>query len=132
MLKKRLIIVDDDPIITEVAKVSLNKERYDIFATNIPEIALEEYYKNPTSLVVTDLNMPNISGLELISEIKNSNPLPLILVLTSFTEKKSVENLVSQNFIFDYILKPFSREDFANKINKAFEFVELHFLESIN
>ncbi len=128
MEKKRLILVDDDPIITEVAKISLNKNDFEVFATNSPKEAIEEYYKKPTSILVTDLNMPEISGLELITRIKNSNPLPLFLVLTSATEKESIEDLVSKKLIFGYIYKPFSREDFANKIKAAFEVVESHFL----
>ncbi len=124
MIEKRLIIVDDDPIILEVAKVAFASKTYQIFTTTSPKEALKEFIENPTLVVLSDLNMPGMSGVEFLNELKKLPNTPVFIILTSQNDISTAVELF-QSGVHDYILKPFSGKELAVRMDKAFEYAEM-------
>ncbi len=124
MIEKKVIIVDDDPIILEVAKASLKQSKFEVFSTTNPKEAIEEYLKNPTLVFISDLNMPEISGSQIVDQLLKAGKLPTFIVLTAKSDINTAIELF-QKGIHDYILKPFATNELITKVNKAFEFAEM-------
>jgi len=118
----RILVVDDSPTIRELTKIFLK----DLEFTNVEDAAdgsnaLEKLKSEVFDLVITDWNMPKLSGLDLLKTIRADDKMKKIpvLMVTSVDEKDNVIQAV-QAGINDYILKPISAEVLKNKIDKIF------------
>ena len=118
----RILVVDDSPTIRELIKIFLK----DLEFTNVEDAAdglnaLEKLKSEVFDLVITDWNMPKLSGLDLLKAIRADDMMKKIpvLMVTSVDEKDNVIQAV-QAGINDYILKPISAEVLKNKIDKIF------------
>ena len=118
----RILVVDDSPTIRELTKIFLK----DLEFTNVEEAAdgsnaLEKLKSEVFDLVITDWNMPQLSGLDLLKAIRADDKMRKIpvLMVTSLAEKDNVIQAV-QAGINDYMLKPISAEVLKSKIDKIF------------
>jgi two-component system cell cycle sensor histidine kinase/response regulator CckA len=84
--------------------------------------ALEEFKKEPGkySLLVTDQNMPNITGIELASRMKAISPLLKVIIITGYADNIS-EEVLSQHEISEVILKPMILDDFSKVIRRVLD-----------
>jgi DNA-binding response OmpR family regulator len=126
-MKNKLIVVDDDPIVIELIQVALAKYNFEILAFTSAKEALASFIANPTLVIVSDLNMPEMSGVELIQNIVDLGHKPIFIILTSETDTKKVIELFKQG-VHDYIIKPFNPAELSNRISKAFEFAEMRII----
>jgi two-component system KDP operon response regulator KdpE len=76
---RRILVVDDEPQITRVLRTSLSSQGYDIRVANDGETALEILKDWTPDLVITDLSMPNMDGLELCQRLRAKSQLPIII-----------------------------------------------------
>jgi DNA-binding NtrC family response regulator len=85
-LPKSILIIDDDMDMAIIFKVVFEKAGYNAISFTDPLLAIEHFKSNPTfySLVLTDLRMPNKSGIELANEIRTANPAVDIWLTTAF------------------------------------------------
>lgn len=124
-MAERILIVDDEPDMLDLLKrIIEDKTNYQVDTTSdsldVPHI-LEE---NAFDLVITDLRMPNLDGLELIDIIrKKDDQIPIIILTAYGTIESAVEAM--QKGAFSYITKPFKKEEILLTINKAFNFQRL-------
>ncbi|MDD3845739.1 MAG: response regulator [Syntrophorhabdaceae bacterium] len=106
----RILVVDDNKELREILEEYLGGEgHYAEGAANGRE-ALERHLKDPYDLIVTDLNMPEISGMELIKTIRKDNQETEFIIITGYASMDSAVEAVRIG-AFDYIVKPFRMEE---------------------
>jgi two-component system KDP operon response regulator KdpE len=115
--KRRILIVDDEPQITRVLRRSLTTRGYDVRSAADGESALETFGDWPPDLVVTDLSMPNIDGVELCRRLRASSQVPILVLSVKGEEKTKVEALDAG--ADDYITKPFGIDELLARIRAA-------------
>ena len=105
MEHRRILVVDDEPQITRVLRRSLTSHRYDVRVAADGEAALELFQDWSPDLVITDLSMPNMSGLELCRRLRARSDVPVIVLSVKGEERAKVEALDAG--ADDYVTKPF-------------------------
>jgi two-component system response regulator PilR (NtrC family) len=121
MRTKGLIhVIDDEPVIHDVLSQLLTSEGYDIEISSSGEEALEKFEVRTFDLVLLDLLMPGMNGIEILKAAKKIDPQALIIILTAYA---SVESAIEAMKIgaFDYIQKPFKHEELLLTIARALE-----------
>ncbi|GJQ58338.1 MAG: sigma-54-dependent Fis family transcriptional regulator [Candidatus Scalindua sp. AMX11] len=122
--KKRILVVDDDTALSDMCKELLSNRGYDVDAIYSGEQALERVREGDYSIVITDLVMPGIDGIELMKKIKLLNGRIDVIVMTSYA---TVSNAVEAMKLgaSDYITKPFKRDELTLIINKILQMQSL-------
>ncbi len=109
-MQKRILVVDDDESLRWITQTQLQQSGYDAVAAASGAEALEKVRERPPSLIVTDLMMPGMSGLELLRRVRAENPEILVIVVTAFgTVENAVEAMKAG--AYDYITKPVNMEE---------------------
>jgi two-component system KDP operon response regulator KdpE len=101
----RVLLADDEPAIRKVVRDALEREGHEVVSAIDGREALDRFEDGGFDLVVTDLAMPRVDGLELVKEIRRRSPLP-ILVLTVRNEEREKVRLLDEG-ADDYVTKPF-------------------------
>src|ERR1044072_6954147 len=92
---KRILVVDDEPQITRVLRTSLSAQGYEIRVANDGETALEMAKDFGPDLVITDLAMPNMNGIELCRNLRKVSQVPILVLSVRGEERSKVEALDS-------------------------------------
>src|SRR5437868_11742375 len=111
---RRILVVDDEPQITRVLRRSLTSHRYDVRVAADGEAALELFGDWSPELVITDLSMPNMSGLELCRRLRARSDVPVIVLSVKGEERTKVEALDAG--ADDYVTKPFGMDELLARI----------------
>ncbi len=115
-----VLVVDDEAIIREGLKRILEHKGYNVASSASGQHALECMQKENFGLVITDLKMPGMSGMEVLKAIKVLQPeVPVIIITGYSTVDTAVEAM--KNGAFDYIAKPFTPDQILEKVSKALE-----------
>jgi two-component system, OmpR family, KDP operon response regulator KdpE len=117
MSEGKILVVDDEPQIRRVMKVILIGERYEVVEARSGETALIRFREFLPDLVLLDLNMPGIGGLETCREIRETSDVPVIILTVRQEEERKVELLDAG--ADDYITKPFSKQELLARIRAA-------------
>src|SRR5258705_8931152 len=112
--KQRILVVDDEPQLTRVLRRSLMAKGYDVRIAGDGEFALQTFRDWPAALVVTDLAMPNMSGLELCRQLRAISEVPIIVLSVRGEEKTKVMALDAG--ADDYVTKPFGMDELLARI----------------
>src|SRR3989442_969908 len=115
--KQRILVVDDEPQLTRVLRRSLSTNGYDVRVAGDGEFALQTFRDWPAALVITDLAMPNMSGLELCRRLRTISAVPIIVLSVRGEEKTKVEALDAG--ADDYVTKPFGMDELLARIRAA-------------
>jgi two-component system, OmpR family, KDP operon response regulator KdpE len=115
--KIRILIVDDEPQIRRVLRTSLAAQGYDLRTAADGETAIETFGDWPPDLVVTDLSMPNMGGVELCQKLRAVSQTPIIVLSIRGEEKSKIEALDAG--ADDYVTKPFSIAELLARIRAA-------------
>jgi two-component system, OmpR family, KDP operon response regulator KdpE len=115
--RPRIVVVDDEPQITRVLRTSLNAQGYDIRVANDGETALEIMKDFTPDLVITDLAMPNMNGIELCRRLREISQVPILVLSVRGEERSKIEALDSG--ADDYITKPFSTGELLARVRAA-------------
>ena len=120
MTSYSILIVDDETLTLNNLKKALEKEGYEIHLADTGERALEIIEKLKPNLVLLDLMLPGISGLEVLKKIKEKENETIVIMMTAYEIlEKAVEAM--KLGAYDYILKPFKINDLKNNIRRALE-----------
>jgi len=111
---KRILVVDDEPQITRVLRTSLSSQGYDIRVANDGETALEIMKDWTPDMVITDLAMPNMGGLELCRRLRSTTQIPIVVLSVRGEEKTKVQALDAG--ADDYVTKPFGMEELLARV----------------
>jgi two-component system, OmpR family, KDP operon response regulator KdpE len=115
---KRILVVDDESQITRVLRTSLSSHGYDIRVANDGETALEIMKDWTPDLVITDLAMPNMDGLELCRRLRAKTQIPIIVLSVRGEERTKVQALDAG--ADDYVTKPFGMEELLARVRANF------------
>ncbi|MBA2605529.1 MAG: response regulator transcription factor [Acidobacteriota bacterium] len=115
---KRILVVDDEPQITRVLRRSLAAHRYDVRVAADGESALDTLRDFHPDLIITDLSMPEMSGIELCQKIRKTSKIPIIVLSVKGEEKTKVAALDAG--ADDYITKPFGMDELLARVRAAF------------
>ena len=106
----RILIVDDNTELREILEEYLRGEGGDIDGASNGKEALSKQSQTPYDVIVTDLNMPEVSGMEMIRKIKQENDVTEFIIITGYASLDSAVEAVKMG-AFDYIVKPFRMEE---------------------
>jgi two-component system KDP operon response regulator KdpE len=112
--KQRILIVDDERQITRVLSRGLTTRGYDVHVAADGEAALQTFSDWPPDLIVTDLSMPNMNGLELCRRLRAFSDVPIIILSVKGEERAKVEALDAG--ADDYVTKPFGIDELLARI----------------
>jgi two-component system, OmpR family, KDP operon response regulator KdpE len=116
-VKGNILVVDDEPQITRVLKTTLSSQGYGVRTAIDGEDALQQLKGWPPDLIITDLRMPNMDGLELCRRVRMESRLPIIVLSVKGEEAIKVQALDAG--ADDYILKPFSTNELLARVRAA-------------
>lgn len=124
-MSEKLLLVDDEPdMLRLLSMIIREKTPYETVTTNNPLEALELARQGGIDLVIADLKMPGLDGIELLEGIRNINEdVPVIIITAYGTVESAVECM--QKGGFDFITKPFRKEQILFTIDKALKWVRL-------
>jgi two-component system KDP operon response regulator KdpE len=114
---RRILVVDDETQITRVLRTSLSTQAYDVRVANDGETALEIMKDWTPDLVITDLSMPNMDGLELTRRLRLATQVPILILSVRGEERTKVQALDAG--ADDYVTKPFSMEELLARVRAA-------------
>ena len=115
--KQRILIVDDEPQIGRVMRTSLSTHHYDVRVAADGEAALELFNDWHPHLVITDLSMPNMGGLELCRRLRRISEVPIIVLSVKREERIKVEALDAG--ADDYVTKPFGMDELLARVRAS-------------
>ncbi len=114
---KKVLIVDDEPQITRVLRHSLTAHRYDVRTAADGVSGLETFHDWHPDLIITDLQMPEMDGIEFCREIRKVSTLPIVVLSVRGEEKTKVQALDAG--ADDYITKPFGIDELLARVRAA-------------
>jgi len=114
----KIVVCDDEENILNVIKGALSDKMYEVTTTTDAREMLDQINKLNPDVVISDIRMPDISGLDVLREIKKKTPLVNVVLITAYA---SVETAIEaiRGGAFDYIIKPFKIEDLRATIQRA-------------
>jgi two-component system KDP operon response regulator KdpE len=115
--KPRILVVDDEPQLTRVLLRSLTSKGYEVRIAGDGDFAVQTFQDWTPSLVITDLAMPNMGGLELCRRLRAVSNVPIIVLSVRGEEKTKVEALDAG--ADDYVTKPFGMDELLARIRAA-------------
>ena len=121
----RILIIDDEKDMLILLKRIITEETdHEAVTESDPHRALERFRESPFSLVITDLKMPKMDGMQVLQKVREMDPNVTVVILTAFA---TIENAVEaiQKGAYDYITKPFRRERILLTIGKVMEWQKM-------
>jgi two-component system KDP operon response regulator KdpE len=115
--RRNILVVDDEPQITRVLKTTLSSQGYAIRTASDGDEALQVMKEWMPDLLITDLRMPHMNGLELCRHVRAKSPLPIIVLSVKGEEKIKVDALDAG--ADDYVTKPFSVNELLARVRAA-------------
>lgn len=119
MKKKSLLIVEDSKTARVQLSEVLGKSGYNVQTAENGKDALEKFEEYHYPIVITDLEMPVMSGYELIDKINEMKEPPLIIVITNNDKFETIIDIMKKG-VFDYTIKPLTSNDLLIKVDRAF------------
>jgi len=118
---RRLLVVDDEEIVLVALRETLMRAGYEVMATNDAREALEALRTTRFAVIITDQQMPRMTGLEFLAEAKVLRPETTRILITAVLNLGTVIEAINQGEIYRFIVKPWLREEFLGAITSAVE-----------
>ncbi|HMJ10119.1 MAG TPA: sigma-54 dependent transcriptional regulator [Polyangiaceae bacterium] len=127
--RKQILVVDDEPNLRRVLSAQLTRDGYDVHTAEDGEQALQMLADHHIDLVITDLRMPKVDGMELLRRaVEQDDELPVVMITAHGTVDNAVEAL--KTGAFDYITKPFDQAEVRTIVRKALKTRDLSATEA--
>ncbi|RPJ82272.1 MAG: response regulator, partial [Deltaproteobacteria bacterium] len=118
----KILVIDDEKRIRDVTYRMLTQEGFEVAVAENGEAGMKMIEQNHFDIILLDLMMPGISGLEVLPYLKSNHPYSVVIVITGYaTLEHSIEAM--KKGAFDFIPKPFEPKDLRIVIAKAVEFI---------
>ncbi|MGY3725186.1 two-component system, OmpR family, response regulator VicR [Granulicatella balaenopterae] len=111
---KKILVVDDEKPISDIVKFNLTKEGYEVITAFDGEEALQKFQESEPDLILLDLMLPKIEGLDVCREIRKTSQVPIIMVTAKDSEIDKVLGL--ELGADDYVTKPFSNRELIARV----------------
>jgi two-component system response regulator PilR (NtrC family) len=116
----KILVVDDEPNITEILEIAFQDDGMDVFKSGSGKDALKILRNQEIDAVVSDIMMPDLSGVDLLREAKQFTPdTPFIMITAFASTETAIEAL--QHGAYDYVTKPFGMEELRSIVHQALE-----------
>jgi two-component system response regulator PilR (NtrC family) len=116
----KILVVDDEPNITEILEIAFQDDGMDVFKSGSGKDALKILRKQEIDVVVSDIMMPDLSGVDLLSEAKQFAPNTPFIMITAFASTETAIEAL-QHGAYDYVTKPFGMEELRSIVHQALE-----------
>ena len=121
----RILLLDDEPIVSKRLKPSLERKGYCVETFVNSTDALCRFKEFPFDIVITDLKMEGIDGMEFLTEVKRIRPETEVIVMTGFATMETAKESFRQG-VLDFLAKPFKICEMQNALAKAVERINSH------
>jgi DNA-binding NtrC family response regulator len=125
MQLRTILVVDDEPQIIKAIQRTLRNEAYNILTANSASDGLRVLEGREVDMVISDQNMPFMTGLEFLQRVKADHPGTLTMMLTGEKEIEIAVQAINQAGVYKFILKPWDDDDLKVTIRRALESLDL-------
>lgn len=122
--KPRVLVVDDEPMISNMLFEALNKKNYSVEVTDNGTQALNMLVRGQYDLLITDLYLPDVNGMEILKNAKKSEPDLGVIVITGHGSVESAVEAIKEG-AYDYLTKGFSLDEIELTVEKFFQYQRL-------
>ncbi|MEW6117590.1 MAG: hybrid sensor histidine kinase/response regulator [Nitrospirota bacterium] len=119
-----LLLVDDDTFVLNAADLLLKGATYNVIPSETAQRALVQFQENSVDVVITDIKMPVMSGIELLERIRTLNPEVPVILMTAYAELDVAIDAIKKG-AFDFITKPFKPQQLLHSVEKAVRYRHL-------
>src|SRR4030066_2391374 len=119
-MKPSILIVDDDDVMQETLSEVLKKRGYEVFSVGSGNGALSVIKKNIIDLILLDMRLPDVNGLEILKKIKEFDTEILVIIMTAYSDVQTAVSAMKSG-AYHYINKPFELEELKLLIEKGLE-----------
>ncbi len=123
-MKQKILVIDDDASLRRVLEYNLQEEGYDVTTAESGEAGLRLFAEVKPSLVITDMKMSGMDGMQVLKAVKEQSPETLVIIITAFGAVDMAVEAMKLG-AYDYITKPFNREALRLTVRKALQFTGL-------
>ena len=124
-MAEKILIIDDEPDMLKLLSMIIReKSAYEVTTTNNPVEAIELAKKGGFDLVISDLKMPGLDGIEVIEAVKRLDEDTPVVIITAYGTVESASEAMLKGG-FDFITKPFRKEQILFTIDKALKWLKL-------
>ncbi len=116
----KILVVDDEQSMTQFLSIVLRKEGYHVTAVNNGKDALEKVKAEPYDVVITDIKMPGMDGIQLLQQIKKHDPSLPVVIMTAYASQQSAIDSVNQG-AFQYLIKNAKNDEIKLVVRNALE-----------
>ena len=124
MRKYSILLVDDEETLLETLSLDLLEEGYDVTTASSGAESISLFKKYCFDVVITDLNLGETTGMEVVDEAKKNNPETMVLILTGYASLTTAIEALRLG-ASDYIMKPCSRKELALRVRNCIEKMEI-------
>src|SRR3990172_5813871 len=119
-MNKTILLVDDEENITASLVRLLHVDGYRVLTANSAGAALEQLANNKVGVILTDQRMPKMTGVELLSRVKELYPDTVRMILSGYADLISVTDAVNKGAIYKFLTKPWNDEMLRANVHEAF------------
>jgi diguanylate cyclase (GGDEF)-like protein len=124
-MERTLLLVDDDEDIGAALKRLLRLEGYNILCARSGQEGLELLANNQVQVIVSDQRMPEMTGVEFLTRVKELYPKTVRIILSGYADLSSVTEAINQGAIYKFLTKPWDNESLCTNVLEAFRHYEL-------
>jgi two-component system response regulator AtoC len=117
---KSVLVIDDDPLIRKTLTSYLSKKGFEAVAAEDGEEGIQKYEEHIPDLVILDIRLPDVDGLEVLGRIREKNPNASIIIMTAYDDMKTTIEAIKLG-AFEYLVKPLDYVELDLTIDKAFQ-----------
>jgi two-component system response regulator AtoC len=117
---KSVLVIDDDPLIRKTLSTSLSKKGLEAVVAEDGEEGLQKYEEYNPDLVILDIRLPDVDGLEVLGRIREKNPNATVIIMTAYDDMKTTIEAIKSG-AFEYLVKPLDYVELDLTIDKAFQ-----------
>ncbi len=117
-MAKKILVIDDEKIVCDMAKKILEAEHYEVETFTDSQLALERIRTQSFDLVVTDLKMENVSGMDILKEVNRLYPETRVIMLTAYATLDATIEAIRER-IYDFFPKPVKIDELKQSVKKA-------------
>ena len=120
MIKNRILVLDDEKVVQQLLVRTFGEDRYHVETAEDSYLALKRIKEEPFDLLITDLKMPGVSGMDVLKEVKNVNPHTEVIIITGYPTIELAVEAVKMG-AFDFICKPFDLVEMRTTVDRCLE-----------
>jgi DNA-binding NtrC family response regulator len=117
-MAKKIVVIDDEKIVCDMAKKVLEAEGYEVETFTDSELALQRIRSTQFDLVITDLKMERVSGMDILKEVNKLYPQTRVIMLTAYATLDATIEAIRER-IYDFFPKPVKIEELKQSVKKA-------------